>query len=106
MEKGRGSVATLLVQNGTLHKGDVSVAGMHFGRIRAMINETGQQVSTAGPSIPVEVLGLNGTPNAGDEFVRVADEKKAKELAEFRQEKEREQRLHRQPQLQKRLEDG
>ena len=96
MEKGRGSVATLLVQNGTLNKGDVIVAGMHFGRIRAMIDETGQQVSTAGPSIPVEVLGLNGTPNAGDEFVRVADEKKAKELSEFRQEKEREQRLHRQ----------
>ncbi|MGM0449440.1 MAG: translation initiation factor IF-2 [Pseudomonadota bacterium] len=96
MEKGRGSVATLLVQNGTLHKGDVIVAGMHFGRIRAMIDETGKQVATAGPSIPVAVLGLNGTPNAGDEFVRVADEKKAKELAEFRQEKEREQRLHRQ----------
>lgn len=96
MEKGRGSVATLLVQNGTLHKGDVIVAGMHFGRIRAMIDETGEQVTTAGPSIPVEILGLNGTPSAGDEFVRVADEKKAKELAEFRQEKEREQRLHRQ----------
>lgn len=96
MEKGRGSVATLLVQNGTLHKGDIIVAGMYFGRIRAMINELGEQVDSAGPSIPVEVLGLNGTPNAGDDFVRVADEKKAKELAEFRQEKEREQRLHRQ----------
>jgi len=96
MEKGRGSVATLLVQNGTMHKGDVIVAGMYYGRIRAMVDETGKQVETAGPSIPVEVLGLNGTPNAGDEFVRVADEKKAKELAEFRQEKEREQRLHRQ----------
>ncbi|TDT43565.1 translation initiation factor 2 (bIF-2) [Halospina denitrificans] len=96
MEKGRGSVATLLVQNGTLHKGDIIVAGMYFGRIRAMINELGKQVDSAGPSIPVEILGLNGTPNAGDDFVRVADEKKAKELAEFRQEKEREQRLHRQ----------
>ncbi|MFO7787934.1 MAG: translation initiation factor IF-2 [Halospina sp.] len=96
MEKGRGSVATLLVQNGTMHKGDVIVAGMYYGRIRAMVDETGKQIETAGPSIPVEVLGLNGTPNAGDEFVRVADEKKAKELAEFRQEKEREQRLHRQ----------
>jgi len=96
MEKGRGSVATLLVQNGTLHKGDIIVAGMYFGRIRAMINELGKQVANAGPSIPVEVQGLNGTPNAGDDFVRVADEKKAKELAEFRQDKEREQRLHRQ----------
>lgn len=96
MEKGRGSVATLLVQNGTMHKGDVIVAGMYFGRIRAMVDETGAHVDTAGPSIPVEVLGLNGTPSAGDEFVRVADEKKAKELAEYRQEKEREQRLHRQ----------
>ena len=96
MEKGRGSVATLLVQNGTLNKGDIVVAGMYYGRIRAMIDERGQQVTSAGPSIPVEVLGLNGTPSAGDEFVRVADEKKAKELAEFRQQKEREQRLHRQ----------
>ena len=96
MEKGRGSVATLLVQNGTLHKGDIIVAGMYYGRVRAMINELGQQVDSAGPSIPVEILGLNGTPNAGDDFVRVADEKKAKELAEFRQDKEREQRLHRQ----------
>jgi len=76
MEKGRGSVATLLVQNGTLHKGDIIVAGMYFGRIRAMINELGKQVANAGPSIPVEVQGLNGTPNAGDDFVRVADEKK------------------------------
>ncbi|MEQ6886557.1 translation initiation factor IF-2 [Salicola sp. Rm-C-2C1-2] len=96
MEKGRGSVATLLVQNGTMHKGDVIVAGMYYGRIRAMVDETGKHIETAGPSIPVEVLGLNGTPSAGDEFVRVADEKKAKELAEYRQEKEREQRLHRQ----------
>lgn len=96
MEKGRGSVATLLVQNGTMHKGDVIVAGMYYGRLRAMVDETGKHIETAGPSIPVEVQGLNGTPNAGDEFVRVADEKKAKELAEFRQDKEREQRLHRQ----------
>ncbi len=96
MERGRGSVATLLVQNGNLNKGDIVVAGMFYGRIRAMIDERGEEVSSAGPSIPVEVLGLNGTPSAGDEFVRVADEKKAKELAEFRQQKEREQRLHRQ----------
>ena len=96
MERGRGPVATLLVQNGTLHKGELIVAGMHYGRIRAMIDETGEEVGSAGPSIPVEILGLNGTPLAGDDFVRVADERKAKELAEFRQEKEREQRLHRQ----------
>ncbi len=96
MEKGRGSVATLLVQNGTLNKGDVIVAGMYYGRVRALTDETGKQVKSAGPALPVEVLGLNGTPSAGDDFVAVADEKKAKDLAEFRQHKEREQRLHRQ----------
>ncbi|TVP58930.1 MAG: translation initiation factor IF-2 [Halomonadaceae bacterium] len=96
MEKGRGAVATLLIQNGTLKKGDVVVAGMYYGRIRAITDETGKQIKSAGPALPVAVLGLNGTPNAGDDFVNVEDEKKAKELAEFRQIKEREQRLHRQ----------
>jgi len=96
MEKGRGSVATLLIQNGTLNKGDIIVAGMFYGRIRAMSDENGKQVKSAGPGLPVAVQGLNGTPNAGDDFVNVADERKAKELAEFRQVKEREQRLHRQ----------
>jgi len=96
LERGRGSVATVLVQNGTLRLGEMVVAGGFFGKIRAMTDEAGKQVKEAGPSIPVEILGLNGTPNAGDEFFAVADEKKAKELAEFRQTREREQRLHRQ----------
>jgi translation initiation factor IF-2 len=96
LERGRGSVATVLVQNGTLRQGEMVVAGGFFGKIRAMTDEAGKQVKAAGPSIPVEILGLNGTPNAGDEFFAVADEKKAKELAEFRQTREREQRLHRQ----------
>jgi translation initiation factor IF-2 len=96
LERGRGSVATVLVQNGTLRQGEMVVAGGFYGKIRAMTDEAGKQVKEAGPSIPVEILGLNGTPNAGDEFFAVADEKKAKELAEFRQTREREQRLHRQ----------
>ncbi|EDM48336.1 translation initiation factor IF-2 [Marinobacter algicola] len=96
LERGRGSVATVLVQNGTLRQGEMVVAGSFFGKVRAMTDEAGKQVKEAGPSIPVEILGLNGTPNAGDEFFAVADEKKAKELAEFRQSREREQRLHRQ----------
>ncbi len=96
LERGRGSVATVLVQNGTLKQGDMVVAGSFFGKVRAMTDEAGKQVKDAGPSIPVEILGLNGTPDAGDEFFAVADEKKAKELAEFRQAREREQRLQRQ----------
>src|SRR5690554_3389000 len=96
LERGRGSVATVLVQNGTLRQGDMVVAGSFFGKVRAMTDELGRQVKDAGPSIPVEILGLNGTPDAGDEFFAVADEKKAKELAEFRQTREREQRLQRQ----------
>ncbi len=96
LERGRGSVATVLVQNGTLRQGDMVVAGAWFGKVRAMTNEAGKQVKEAGPSIPVEILGLNGTPDAGDEFFAVADERKAKELAEFRQTREREQRLQRQ----------
>ncbi|MCH8499443.1 MAG: translation initiation factor IF-2 [Marinobacter sp.] len=96
LERGRGSVATVLVQNGTLKQGDMVVAGGFFGKVRAMTDEAGRQVKTAGPSIPVEILGLNGTPDAGDEFYAVADERKAKELAEFRQIREREQRLQRQ----------
>ncbi|MDR9425335.1 MAG: translation initiation factor IF-2 [Marinobacter sp.] len=96
LERGRGSVATVLVQNGTLRQGDTLVAGAFYGKIRAMTDEAGKQVKEAGPSIPVEILGLNGTPDAGDEFFAVANEKKAKELAEFRQTREREQRLQRQ----------
>ncbi|HDZ38075.1 MAG TPA: translation initiation factor IF-2 [Marinobacter sp.] len=96
LERGRGPVATVLVQNGTLRQGDMVVAGACFGKVRAMTDEAGKQVKEAGPSIPVEILGLNGTPNAGDEFFAVADERKAKELAEFRHVREREQRLQRQ----------
>merc|ERR1711900_100610 len=81
---------------GTLRQGDMVVAGSFFGKVRAMTDEAGRQVKEAGPSIPVEILGLNGTPDAGDEFFAVSDEKKAKELAEFRQTREREQRLQRQ----------
>ncbi|MGO1501746.1 MAG: translation initiation factor IF-2 [Marinobacter sp.] len=95
LERGRGSVATVLVQNGTLKRGDMVVAGSYFGKVRAMTDEAGKQVKDAGPSIPVEILGLNGTPNAGDEFFAVADERKAKELAEYRHIREREQRLQR-----------
>ncbi|MBE0486109.1 translation initiation factor IF-2 [Marinobacter sp.] len=96
LERGRGSVATVLVQNGTLRQGDMVVAGSFFGKVRAMTDEAGKPVKDAGPSIPVEILGLNGTPDAGDEFYAVADEKKAKELAEHRQTREREHRLQRQ----------
>ncbi|MFL1484700.1 translation initiation factor IF-2 [Marinobacter sp. LN3S78] len=96
LERGRGSVATVLVQNGTLRQGEMVVAGAWYGKVRAMTDEAGKQVKEAGPSIPVEILGLNGTPDAGDEFFAVADERKAKELAEFRQTREREQRLQRQ----------
>ena len=77
LERGRGSVATVLVQNGTLRQGDMVVAGSFFGKVRAMTDEAGRQVKEAGPSIPVEILGLNGTPDAGDEFFAVADEKKS-----------------------------
>ncbi|WP_323751691.1 translation initiation factor IF-2 [Marinobacter sp.] len=96
LERGRGSVATVLVQNGTLRQGEMVVAGSFFGKVRAMTNEAGKPVKSAGPSIPVEILGLNGTPDAGDEFYAVSDEKKAKELAEHRQTRERENRLQRQ----------
>lgn len=84
LDRGRGPVATLLVRNGTLRKGDFIVAGEHYGRVRAMLDENRNQVEAAGPSIPVEVLGLSGTPDAGDEFAVVEDERKAKELVEFR----------------------
>ncbi|MGB5062993.1 MAG: translation initiation factor IF-2, partial [Candidatus Competibacter sp.] len=91
LDKGRGPVATVLVQSGTLRKGDVILSGLEFGRVRAMLNETGQSTSEAGPSIPVEVLGLSGTPKAGDDVIAVADERKAREIALFRQGKAREE---------------
>ena len=96
LDKGRGPVATVLVQGGTLKKGDILLTGAEFGRIRAMLNELGEQVDEAGPSTPVEVLGLSSVPNAGDEAVVVADERKAREIAAFRQNRARETRMARQ----------
>ncbi|HRX60241.1 MAG TPA: translation initiation factor IF-2 [Candidatus Competibacter sp.] len=91
LDKGRGPVATVLVQSGTLHKGDMILSGLEYGRVRAMLNETGQNTGEAGPSIPVEVLGLSGAPRAGDEVIVVTDERKAREIALFRQNKLREE---------------
>ncbi|MDW7745808.1 translation initiation factor IF-2 [Halomonas sp.] len=96
LDKGRGPVATVLVQNGTLKKGDIVLAGLHYGRVRALTNELGKQVDEVGPSMPVEIQGLDGTPEAGDDFMVLADEKKAREVANFRQGKYREVRLARQ----------
>jgi translation initiation factor IF-2 len=93
LDKGRGPVATILVQDGTLRKGDMVLAGEEFGRVRAMFDETGQNIDEAGPSIPAEVLGLSGVPNAGDDVLVVADERKAREAAEQRKSAAREGRL-------------
>ncbi|SDU38293.1 translation initiation factor IF-2 [Halopseudomonas salegens] len=96
LDKGRGPVASVLVQTGTLRQGDIVLAGVNYGRVRAMLDENGQPVKEAGPSIPVEILGLDGTPDAGDELNVVADERKAREIALFRQGKFREIKLARQ----------
>lgn len=93
LDKGRGPIASMLVQSGTLNKGDVVLSGHEFGRVRAMIDDGGNEVTSAGPSTPVEVLGLSGTPNAGDEMIVVPDEKKAREIALFRQGKYRETKM-------------
>ena len=84
LDRGRGPVATLLVQNGTLRKGDMVIAGQSYGRVRALANERGEAVAEAAPSIPVEILGLNGTPDAGDAFSAVTGERQARDLADFR----------------------
>ena len=96
LDKGRGSVASVLVQSGTLSKGDNVLVGQHYGRIRAMLDENGRPIESASPSIPVEILGLDGTPSAGDEMIVVQDERKAREIALFRQGKFREVKLARQ----------
>lgn len=96
LDKGRGPVATVLIQNGTLRRGDILLAGQEYGRVRALLDETGKSLESAGPSMPVEVLGLSGTPNAGDEAVVVADERKAREVAMFRQGRFRDVKLARQ----------
>ncbi|HNP66144.1 MAG TPA: translation initiation factor IF-2, partial [Woeseiaceae bacterium] len=93
LEKGRGSVATLLVQSGTLKQGDMIIAGEEYGRIRNMFDETGKSIKEAGPSKPAVVLGLSKTPSAGDDFLVVKNERKAREVAEFRQNKTREAKL-------------
>lgn len=96
LDKGRGPVASLLVQSGTLHKGDNLLVGATFGRIRAMLDENGKSIDEAGPSIPVEVLGLSDVPAAGDEAIVLGDEKKAREIALFRQGKFRDVKLAKQ----------
>lgn len=96
LDKGRGPVATVLVQRGTLKKGDILLAGLEYGRVRAIINDKGESLAAAGPSMPVEVLGLSGTPGAGDEATVVDNERKAREVAVFRQSKSRELKLARQ----------
>ncbi|HET6564891.1 MAG TPA: translation initiation factor IF-2, partial [Xanthomonadales bacterium] len=93
LDKGRGPVATLLIQQGTLHRGDMILAGQEYGRVRAMFDEKGEAIETAGPSMPVVVLGLSGVPQAGDEVLSVINERKAKEAAAQRQERMRESRL-------------
>lgn len=96
LDRGRGPVASLLVQQGTLNHGDIVLAGLQYGRVRAMLDENGQPIKVACPSIPVEILGLDGTPDAGDPFVAVESEKRAREIADFRQEKLRSSKLARQ----------
>jgi translation initiation factor IF-2 len=92
LDKGRGPVATVLVQRGTLRQGDILVAGSEWGRVRALVNDRGETVESAGPSVPVEVLGLSAAPEAGDEFVVVESDARAREVTEYRARKRREQR--------------
>ncbi len=96
LDKGRGPVATVLVQSGTLKRGDVVLAGSSYGRVRAMLDETGHNVAEAGPSIPVEIQGLSDVPLAGDDFMVMADERRAREIATFRQGKFRDVKLSKQ----------
>jgi len=96
LDKGRGTVVTVLVQSGTLKKGDIVVVGQEYGRVRALFNEHGEAMKEAGPSTPVEVLGLSGTPSAGDELQVAPDERKAREIANFRLTKARELKMARQ----------
>jgi len=96
LDKGRGPIATLLIQEGTLQRGDMILAGQEYGRVRAMFNESGDAIESAGPSMPAVVQGLSGVPQAGDEMIAVANERKAREASGLRQERERETRLARQ----------
>ena len=92
LDVGRGPVATVLVQRGTLRQGDIFVVGEQWGRVRALVNDQGDRVKEAGPSVPVEVLGLNGTPEAGDVLNVVPDEAKAREIASYREQVARDKR--------------
>jgi translation initiation factor IF-2 len=103
LDKGRGTVATILVQNGVLKKGDLILTGYEYGRVRAMFDESGRPIAEAGPSIPAQVLGLSAVPDAGEEVIVVADERKARELAQQRMDRSRDQRLAQQQQS--RMED-
>lgn len=96
LDKGRGPIATVLVEQGTLKKGDILLAGLEYGRVRSLMNEHGKELLEAGPAIPVQILGLSGTPGAGDEATVVANERKAREVATFRQAKSRDIKLARQ----------
>jgi translation initiation factor IF-2 len=96
LDRGRGPIATLLIQQGTLHRGDMILAGQEYGRVRAMFNESGDPIEFAGPSMPAVVQGLSGVPQAGDEMQVVANERKAREASSQRQERQRESRLARQ----------
>jgi translation initiation factor IF-2 len=96
LDKGRGPIATLLIQEGTLRRGDMILAGQEYGRVRAMFDEAGEAIESAGPSMPAVVQGLSGVPQAGDEMIAVANERKAREASALRQERQRETRLARQ----------
>jgi len=100
LDRGRGPVATVLVQNGLLKVGDAILAGEQVGKVRALVDENGKQIKKAGPSIPVEILGLSGTPDAGDELMVLENERKAREIAEFRSERSRDAE-HKRQQAQK-----
>ena len=89
IDSGRGAVATILIHEGTLHTGDIVVCGIHYGKVRAMLNDRGMHIETAGPSMPVEVLGLSGVPNAGDVLIALADDKDAKQVSMHRMQKQR-----------------
>src|SRR5690606_36108493 len=96
LDKGRGPVATVLVQSGTLKPGDIIVAGKEWGRVRALVNDRGEQVKDAPPSMPVEILGIQGTPQAGDRFAVVENEARAREISAYRQRLAREKAVARQ----------
>jgi len=93
IDPGRGAVATVLIQEGTLHTGDPVVCGIHYGKVRALLNDRGVQVKSAGPSIPVEVIGLSGVPVAGDELITLSDEKTAKQVSIHRVQRQRSKEL-------------